>query len=197
MENLTDIIDSAAAAHPEPSARADEFKAEAAADLASNGDAAPGPPGWNPEIHETPPRKTTRNTWAMLKGRTRAQADEQQQSPLEAAAAMADTLFAVAPAMLGEKWEPTPAERERITAALARYYEATGIIDLPPGVALTVALGTYVLPRAITPALRARIGLLVGADPTAADGDAGSRQGPSPAATMSDHGVPLDVRDAA
>jgi hypothetical protein len=64
----------------------------------------------------------------------------------------------------GEEWHPRsdPSigldEKKMLEDAFADYFEATGKTDLPPGLALTVAVGAYALPRFTMPKTRSRLG---------------------------------------
>jgi hypothetical protein len=45
-----------------------------------------------------------------------------------------------------------------LESAFGDYFEATGKTDIPPGMALTVAIGGYMLPRFTMPKTRSRMG---------------------------------------
>lgn len=63
----------------------------------------------------------------------------------------------------GEEWQPMKDEKTGIDeklmleSAFADYFEATGKTDIPPGMALTVAIGGYALPRFTMPKTRSRM----------------------------------------
>ncbi len=63
----------------------------------------------------------------------------------------------------GEEWHPVKHEKTgldeklMLEGAFADYFEATGKTDIPPGMALTVAIGGYVLPRFTMPKTRGRL----------------------------------------
>jgi hypothetical protein len=63
----------------------------------------------------------------------------------------------------GEEWHPRsdPSigldEKKMLEDAFADYFEATGKTDLPPGIALSVAVGAYALPRFTMPKTRSRL----------------------------------------
>jgi len=63
----------------------------------------------------------------------------------------------------GEEWHPRVNadigldEKTMLENAFADYFEATGKTDIPPGLALTVAVGAYTLPRFTMPKTRGRI----------------------------------------
>ncbi len=48
-------------------------------------------------------------------------------------------------------------EREMLTKAFTDYYVATGIIDIPPWLALCVSVGVYAMPRFTMPETRSRL----------------------------------------
>jgi hypothetical protein len=180
---LDDVLDRALGDHPAPSAIADELITEARAELQAQpvdvNRAQSFPPGFNPHVHAWPPDKTARGTWRKLKrgaenppavvagaappaaGDVDSAGDVDAQTPEAAADAMAALGFGVAAALLGPDWTPAADERSQIVDALTRYYRATGAIDLPPGVALAVAVGAYAVPRALLPSTRERMASLV------------------------------------
>lgn len=63
----------------------------------------------------------------------------------------------------GEEWHPRTDESSGLNEkmmlenAFADYFEATGKTDIPPGMALTVAIGAYVLPRFTMPKTQSRL----------------------------------------
>lgn len=63
----------------------------------------------------------------------------------------------------GEEWQPRQDEKigldEKfmLETAFADYFEATGKTDIPPGMALTVAVGAYALPRFTMPKTQTRV----------------------------------------
>jgi hypothetical protein len=64
----------------------------------------------------------------------------------------------------GEEWHPRRDEQSGLDEkmmlenAFADYFEATGKTDIPPGMALTVAIGAYALPRFTMPKTQSRLG---------------------------------------
>jgi hypothetical protein len=68
----------------------------------------------------------------------------------------------------GEEWHPAKDEatgldeKLLLETAFADYFEATGRTDIPPGMALTIAIGSYALPRFTLPKTKKRIGGVVG-----------------------------------
>lgn len=66
----------------------------------------------------------------------------------------------------GDEWMPRIDEASGLNEKLmlensfADYFEATGKTDIPPGMALTVAIGAYALPRFTMPKTQSRLGKL-------------------------------------
>jgi len=62
----------------------------------------------------------------------------------------------------GEEWQPSKDaktgidEQAMLESAFSEYFEATGMSDLPPGIALTVAISAYALPRFTKPNTKKR-----------------------------------------
>jgi hypothetical protein len=82
----------------------------------------------------------------------------------------ADTFFSLAVAFLSAEWEPEPAERERIETALERVYLRYGSLDLPPGLALVLAVTMYAAKRQLVAQLLAPIVARVFGGGAAGDG---------------------------
>lgn len=67
----------------------------------------------------------------------------------------AESMFSAAQMFGGEAWAPKtgkkgePNEREMVTASFATYFEAKGISDIPPGLALVMSVGSYVGARLV------------------------------------------------
>jgi len=63
----------------------------------------------------------------------------------------------------GQEWQPRRDEQSgldekvMLESAFADYFEATGKTDIPPGMALTVAVGAYALPRFTMPQTQTRL----------------------------------------
>jgi len=76
----------------------------------------------------------------------------------------ATMLISLGTAIGGDEWEPMVKpeygldERKHLEAAFADYFEATGRTDFPPGAALSIAVGSYILPRFSKPKTQARVG---------------------------------------
>ena len=77
----------------------------------------------------------------------------------DASAQVAATLwFAVGELILGSDWAPEKNEPQIIKGAFKTYFVANGIGDIPPGIALALALGGYAAVRAQKPTVSERIG---------------------------------------
>lgn len=80
--------------------------------------------------------------------------------------AAAHAMFMMGVAIGGEEWQPVVNpevginEPEMLTGAFADYFEAKGVEDFPPGVALTMAVLSYAAPRFQQPKTKTRFGLL-------------------------------------
>jgi hypothetical protein len=61
--------------------------------------------------------------------------------------------------VFGEEWKPNSAEEKQVPAAFTAYFRAKEIGDIPPGVALALALGNYTVTRLTRPTVRERFGL--------------------------------------
>jgi len=78
--------------------------------------------------------------------------------------ASANMLISLGRAIGGEEWKPIKNteykidEKLNLENAFADYFEATGKTDIPPGMALTIAVGAYALPRFTMPATQKRAG---------------------------------------
>lgn len=218
--SLADVLDRAVAGHPAPSAIAPELIAEAQQEFSTPAHQATTaarvyPSGFDPALHVYPPEKTARGTWRKLRrGQANnldalnpspsefddAAAESQPgESPAQAAENVCATFFAIAPALLGGEWEPTTEERAAVQTALTRYYAANGSIDLPPGLALILAVGTYALPRAMAmPAVqrlytKAAAKMFGGAQATADDAAPVAHDGPLFPTTPADPHEPAET----
>ncbi len=172
MDTLETILDDATASHPAPSKIAPQLMQEARAEShGADSNAQPGecPPGWDPRFHVDPPTRTARGGWKLKPGvrssDVTALIDEEGNAPADSATCasnLCDTFFAIAAALLGDAWAPADAEAAEIKRCLTRYFDVNGSIDLPPGWALGLAVGTYALPRALLPETRERVAGAVG-----------------------------------
>jgi len=96
--------------------------------------------------------------------------DEQQQKiQCRASGKMAaNLLITLGMVAGGEEWQPVRDEKTgldeklMLEGAFADYFEATGQSDIPPGMALTVAIGGYALPRFTMPKTQSRMSKMTG-----------------------------------
>lgn len=95
--------------------------------------------------------------------------DKDQQARLQARASgtmAANLVLQIGIVAGGEEWHPRIDEqtgldeKTMLEGAFADYFEATGKTDIPPGMALTVALGAYALPRFTMPKTQSRLSKL-------------------------------------
>ena len=75
----------------------------------------------------------------------------------------ANLLLTIGVAAGGEEWQPIKNdehgldEKAMLEGAFADYFEATGKTDIPPNMALTIAIGSYTLPRFTMPKTQSRL----------------------------------------
>jgi len=83
-----------------------------------------------------------------------------------AAAATVDAIGQVGILCFGNEWQFMKNdqfdERENLIMTMDRYYQVKGVRDIPPGLALTIALGGYVLARLRYENTRSKFGVLLG-----------------------------------
>lgn len=123
-------------------------------------------PVFDPSIHETNPDGTPRLTKDGkprrkrgtkpkngYQGHTQQQPQPGQVEGLKAsdfkqsAGLVAGMMFMAGQAVFGPAWKPADEEKIAIEDAFARYFEAKGFDDIPPGLALIMAIGVYAGPR--------------------------------------------------
>lgn len=142
--------------------------------------------GFDPEIHRTdsngnpvlsargklvkkPGRKSggkSQKAESVVGGKPKAQTPEEaaKVSARASGAMAANLLITLGVVVGGEEWRPMTnpqigvSEKDMLESAFADYFEATGRTDIPPGLALTVAIGGYVLPRFTMPKTIGRMG---------------------------------------
>lgn len=56
-------------------------------------------------------------------------------------------LYALGMTIGGDEWKPSDDEHTNLATAFEGYFRAKGLSDIPPGWALTIAVGVYVGPR--------------------------------------------------
>lgn len=73
----------------------------------------------------------------------------------------AGALITLGMALGGEEWKPVKTaekdERAFLESAFGDYFVAKGMTDIPPGIALTIAIGAYVGPRLTMPRTQSRM----------------------------------------
>ncbi|HHJ14267.1 MAG TPA: hypothetical protein ENJ79_07800 [Gammaproteobacteria bacterium] len=81
--------------------------------------------------------------------------------------AMAETIFGIGQAFFGSEWAPRVDEamgldeRAQMSDAWAQYFRAKGVVDIPPGIAVSVAMASYALPRLATEQTKGRLRRMV------------------------------------
>lgn len=91
-----------------------------------------------------------------------AEKESQRAAAYTSGTAAANLVFSVGIALGGEEWQPAKDaqhgvdEQKQLTAAFGEYFLATGNTDIPPGIALTITLGAYALPRFTMPKTQTR-----------------------------------------
>lgn len=135
---------------------------------------------WNPELHATGATgggvKTAKGTWRRRRGAGAARsgsivgarragvpplASVNDVQARAAGVACAHTLFMVGSALGGPEWQPRNdaehAETKMMETAFGDYFVATGRTEFPPGLALTLAISAYAMPRFTMPVTRSRL----------------------------------------
>jgi hypothetical protein len=74
-----------------------------------------------------------------------------------AAEAACAVTFTVGMTLGGEEWQPSKDEHATLAQAFEAYFRAKGCVDVPPGVALTIALLSYAGPRFTKPKTQGRL----------------------------------------
>lgn len=74
---------------------------------------------------------------------------------------MAETIFSLGQMFFGPEWAPQQVagqidERGQMSTAWAEYFRAKGLSDIPPGMAIAIAMGSYTLPRLAMPTTKSR-----------------------------------------
>jgi len=131
--------------------------------------------GFDPNIHVTDdlgnPKLTATGGLRVRRGQSPSyvggatSSSEPRRSPdaLAAGQAIADAIIGSAHMMLGDDWAPRvdPAtgmnERLAMGAAWGRYFEATGMRDIPPGWAITIVMVSYAMPRMAQPKTQTKL----------------------------------------
>lgn len=75
-------------------------------------------------------------------------ADVDNETKIQQTAIMCSTLFIGGAQMVGgEEFKPETGEPEFLRDSFANYFRAAGLVDIPPGVGLAIAMGAYVAKR--------------------------------------------------
>lgn len=74
---------------------------------------------------------------------------------------MAETLTGVCAMLGGEDWHAAEHEKAALANAWGNYFRSKGLTDIPPGVAVLIATGGYLLPRLSKPTTRGKLARLV------------------------------------
>ena len=75
----------------------------------------------------------------------------------DAAVQSANLLFNLSVFVGGDEWSPTKDEAVCVKTGFKNYYDARGIVNIPPEMGLVIALGMYALPRLNKPTTREKI----------------------------------------
>ena len=166
LEKMPDVQEHAVAAH-------EEKQQEAAANVETDDEGTP----FDPAIHTG--TKLKNGTWRKKKNATAnpgsivapsrkktasaGAADATPQADPNAEAVATGTVIATmflgaCQSIGGEEWTPTQHEREFQTAAWQAYCVAKNMKELSPGLALFIAIGSYVGPRFAKPKTAAKLG---------------------------------------
>lgn len=79
---------------------------------------------------------------------SRPQAQSKSTQDYQASAGFCcDIFFSFNQSVFGPAWKPNSGEETNIRNAAARYWEANQFQDIPPGIALILAVGMYAVPR--------------------------------------------------
>jgi hypothetical protein len=182
--NAGDVLDSITDDMPQPQDHVIDAHNEKQAEIEQKQDVTDSAgEKFNPAIHaaneDGSPKYTKTKKFAKKRGRktnsesastigTAPQATPQQIKSRAAGKAAAGALITLGIVIGGEEWQPqvNPElglnEGEMLQTAFAEYFEATGRDDLPPGWALTIAIGAYAAPRFTMPKTQSRFGKMFG-----------------------------------
>lgn len=65
--------------------------------------------------------------------------------------------FGTGEVLLGSEWAPETGEPMMIAGAFSKYFQASGINDIPPGAQLALILGSYALKRTTRPTIKSKL----------------------------------------
>ena len=175
LETLVDGIEA-----NEPAVNESSVQALTAADVNTkplfDGDDSATPPDdlpeqFDPSIHRVNgrgrPIKTKDGRFAKRSGpkstkttTAAAVATSKPETPPDYGAAgkmLAGFIFGTTTTLFGPAWKPETLEQANIESASTEYCRSCGFADVPPGVALLLAIGMYAGPRLNDPETRARL----------------------------------------
>lgn len=121
------------------------------------------------KLIKRPGRKSgasTAETRSYIGGVSAEKMSDEQQQKIQCRASgkmAANLLITLGMVAGGDEWQPVRDEKTgldeklMLEGAFADYFEATGKTDIPPGMALTVAIGGYALPRFTMPKTQSRM----------------------------------------
>ena len=128
--------------------------------------------GFDEELHalgkDGKPRYNKDGSYARKRGRKAgAQSSGSVETPSasvvsteDAAIQSANLLFNLSVFVGGDEWSPTKDEAVCVKTGFKNYYDARGIVNIPPELGLVIALGMYALPRLNKPSTREKISSL-------------------------------------
>ena len=130
-----------------------------------------GEPTLSPKgkLIKKPGRKPGQNKKSVIGGintpeQPKVSPEEQVRLTARASGTMAANLLITFGVVVGgDEWQPKKIEstgtdeKSMLEMAFADYFEATGKTDIPPGLALTAAIGGYMLPRFAMPKTKTRL----------------------------------------
>ena len=157
---------------------ADDKQTHIAIEYADKRDSKGNP--FDPDIHVTDddgrPKLTKSGKLRMRPGRKSASnvsvgptsnaaglSPQQKLQARQAGDAAANSLIMLGVVLGGEEWHPIKDEstgldeKAHLTMAFGDYFEAKEMTDIPPGVALTIAVSAYALPRFTMPQTKTRM----------------------------------------
>ena len=163
MEEAKELIDE----FPEPSPIADQPEPES----------PQYPDGFDPSIHLMKDGQPVRNkdgSFRLRRGAAKKSVqsslvtpgtdstpspDAPQTADYEALGAVAaNTLTTLCVGVFGEEWQANRSEERNLKSAFAAYFATKQVTDIPPGLALSLAIGAYAVPRVYQPKTRSKLG---------------------------------------
>jgi len=109
------------------------------------------------------PKATAQPSVVGGSGRQKSEAEIGEAKARQAGIAAANTLIALGIGIGGDEWSPRTDveiglnEHAALEQAFGDYFTAKGLEDVPPGVALTIAVACYMLPRFQQPKTKSRL----------------------------------------